>query len=736
MFPKGHLGGQDGTHTKEVPPHLSMSPKGGLNQDNAEGNDRLESHLDSDTVCMKAVLIQSRKNSVSDCQSGIEAVKDTIPRLIKRINSEDSKDDEDECSSNIVDHILKELKGINKIQEEISDLRQYLTSVRGSVDEVSCCVDAVLSEIEELYSGASAPPNPSPVSQTRSIRRGSLGRQNAITSPLKRDSTTLSDWKECGNISGGILSHRTPKHLTPSHISFQSDHQTNQENALQSSIMQILCSAKQEQGLHQSRDNINNSFLSSHHCPDTGFVDPANDKWPSEDHQYIMCEAGDCSEEEISSCANSGEELHMWDCCATEETQSSTPGHSSHTSSEHLSLLFGIHYNSPSCSPTLVDSRNKGLRNDGKHLACVCSVNYPYSRSSGYHTVETCANAEDQGSSMSGSCSTVLLTDCDDGYLETQSLCEDCPSSGDTLELGSAASLDRDWTDHSISRDEAGESLNSSEIDSESTDKSPRVGFDVTTFSKAVLSFRSALKGALKKFEGFNPEDLEDDSTSEASLSLIRHTDEATEVPRPMGYTEGEVSLIDNRTQFVPTKETSTYVDYGETNEKLSCSSEAFPQEPDPSPSTPTEGHNVDILQSKECETDLEMYGLEVQSHHCPSMQGESPSDPLPSSDEVCLNSTNENNVAEETGKPIDANHKARIANFQRILKEKRQTHYRVSQSAQGSLGSHGSQGSQGSRSQEKYIQETVQEEHQVDHILIDCIILKFYLVFVCCFNF
>jgi len=65
-------------------------------------------------------------------------------------------EDQEEASSAIIEHILKELRGINKIQEEISDLRDYLTSVRGSVEEVSSCVDAVLLEIEGIRSSNKA----------------------------------------------------------------------------------------------------------------------------------------------------------------------------------------------------------------------------------------------------------------------------------------------------------------------------------------------------------------------------------------------------------------------------------------------------------------------------------------------------------------------------------------------------------------------------------------------------
>ncbi|KAG5281135.1 hypothetical protein AALO_G00067800 [Alosa alosa] len=69
-----------------------------------------------------------------------------------RIVEEDEEEEEEESSA-LVEHILKELRGINKIQAEISDLREYLTSVRGSVDEVSSCVEAVLMEIEGMRSG-------------------------------------------------------------------------------------------------------------------------------------------------------------------------------------------------------------------------------------------------------------------------------------------------------------------------------------------------------------------------------------------------------------------------------------------------------------------------------------------------------------------------------------------------------------------------------------------------------
>lgn len=615
MFPTGGQGGRD-----EPGP---ASPRRDLQRDPAV-EERLHRKLQERPLGPEASL-----HRLPPAETKPDPNEDSV-----QDGGEETVGDDDEGSSNAVEHILKELKGINKIQEEISDLRQYLTSVRGSVDQVSYCVDTVLSEIGELCSGSSAAPLQPPVFQTPNTRRGSLGRQNAVTSsPPDRSA------------SGRRVGLHTVQ-------------RTGREEDDAAAAKMDLCYME----LHRRHDYQSTRSVSSCLSPEAAFASEDSDIWASVGMQSSASQEGGWSEEACYS-------LHtgpaLWDRLATEEVESSTPGHSSHNSSEHLSLLFGHQYHPP------FSWRHQRTESKEAKPACHCPVGCPY-WSSGSHTADPCLSEAGGGPSRSVSSSTVQLTDCDDGYLE--------PSSGDALDLGSTDSLDRDWTDCSISRGEAGDALSreSSLMDLQT----PSTSCDVTTFSRAVLTFRSALKVALKKL-GSNPED---DGEEDAPWSADGDPEAESNSPKEDGD-----ALVST-----------------DAPEKPSSSSS-----PLKSPHSPTQGHFAELPGERAGSSALaEPSNNNTTPERWTEGQAEVPLGPDLRPDEARLSPIREIQGLDEVGqaRPTDAGHRERIANFQRILREKRRARHRLSrsvlgsQSSHGSYGSHSSQGSQGSQSQEEVL--------------------------------
>ncbi|CAB1318454.1 unnamed protein product [Coregonus sp. 'balchen'] len=655
----------------------------------------------------------SGENSSSECQDGIGVVEDTHRPSPSEGEEEEEVEEGEKGSSDIVEHILKELRGINKIQEEIADLRQYLTSVRGSVDEVSCCVDAVLSEIGELYSsGASAPGPQTP--QRLSVRRGSLGRQNAVTAFHRRATSPLLERRQGSWDKDPVMMppQGSPKRWRERLAPCQPE-PADQENSDHSSDVPSSGPGPSQASLSYleqgyAHDCPSTSSLSSGHSSNTLDLDARyrsvkarlwQSGWASVGMQHSVSGDGGWSEEDVCSCQNSGEEVEDhcagpggWDRYTTGDT-SSTPGQSSHSSSEHLSLLFGLHKNSPSSSSSVVDWQHPRQQGSNGHLECDCSANCPYSRSSGYHTME--AYADDLGScgpSRSMSRSTVLLTDCDDGYLERHYPCDHYTSSADPLDMGSAESLDREWTEQSVPGDDAGEWGLGDLPSTEPENTQPlNVGFDAKSIGKAVLTFRSALKGALRKLEGSSPEPGNDDSESEAASSPVR--------PCSPDPPEGEITMptdhVRSGSPLEEYSEASVYVDCSSAQENLPCSLQASPNERTHSPCTPTEYHSMEHLESqREYQTDGELSNPELTPDHSPpGRAGKSSAESKLSPEGIGLDPTGLSPIGEDhdgadqdefSEQDVVSPKKERLANLQRILKERRQRR-KLSKTSEGS---------------------------------------------------
>ncbi|KAL0965564.1 hypothetical protein UPYG_G00283000 [Umbra pygmaea] len=651
----------------------------------------------------------SGENSSSDCQDGIGVVDDTNRPSPSDGEEEEDGDEGGTGSSDVVEHILKELRGINKIQAEISDLRQYLTSVRGSVDEVSCCVDAVLNEIGELYSsGASAPglqsqhyaQNP----QRLSVRRGSLGRQNAVTALHRRATSPLLERRQGSwdNDQVMVPTQVSPKRWRERLAPCQPE-PADQDYSDHSS--DITCSRREhrqarscylEQGY--GNDCPSSSSMSSSHSSNLLDQDARDNSdrsslWQSSwasvaMHHSVSGETG-WSEEEVCSCLNSGEEMEDhcrrtsgWDRY-TRETNS-PPCQSSQSSSEHLSLLFGHQFNSPTRSSSVVDwhpSRQQNM--DG--LECDCTANCPYSRSSGYCTMEVyAADLGSCGPSRGMSQSTALRTDCDDGYQELHFPCDQYLSSADPLDMGSNESLDQDWTNQLVPGDDAGE-WGSVNLPGPGPDNAQvlNVGFDVKSIGKAVLTFRSALKGALKKLDGTSPEPGRDDSESEAAPSPFRPcSPDPPEDHTPLQEPEGGIPRpTDQTSSGTPTEdysEASIYVDCSPAQEIHPHFLQVSPNERTRSSNSPTEYHSMERLESRgDNQTDGELSNPELTPDHCPPGEAE-PSLALSTliPNKIGLSPIEADHNAEdqeEFSKQEVVSPKERLANLQRILKEKKE---------------------------------------------------------------
>uniref|UniRef100_A0A3B4D0C8 Unc-13 homolog B n=1 Tax=Pygocentrus nattereri TaxID=42514 RepID=A0A3B4D0C8_PYGNA len=417
----------------------------------------------------------------------------------------------EKSSSTIVEHILKELQGINKIQEEISDLRQYLTSVSGSVDEVSCCVDAVLMEIEELYS-AGAIGHPSP--RRLMTHHRSLGKQKLMVATQKNKSPMQKPVKSERNETPFYRDAPRKSKLHEPEVSDHSDESSSRVPPSNYSSHDRLYAQD-----FPSMSSLSSCHSSKSRGQDCSYLlrerDLQREGWGTSSMPLSTSGEGGWSgdtvwsEEDYCSCQNSADEVEdvrqpdTW--CRYNGGETSTPGHSSRSSSEHLSLLFGHQYNSQSSLSSVADwrlSRKQAVPDTD----CDCTPNCPYSRSSGYHTMDAYADELCSGPSRSLSCSTMGLNDYDNGCQELHSSCEHCLCVGH-VDVDFADSPEKEWSERiCVSMPDVQCDPDFSENTDTDGSQPPNVGIDVVQISKAMLTFRSALRGALKRLEVVDPQ--------------------------------------------------------------------------------------------------------------------------------------------------------------------------------------------------------------------------------------
>lgn len=523
-----------------------------------------------------------------------------------------------EGSGNLVGHLFKELKGINKIQEEISDLRQYLTSVRGSVDEASCCVDAVLSEIEELYCGAAVAPLPDTTPQAEHSRRGSLGRQNSVTSPC----------------AGCLPCSLSPKHRHVYQVILPLSERANQNDQ----EPKLWPKERESRGTALQNPlcfSQSTSSLSSCLSPAASCLFEA-DAWPLFD--------GSWSEKDVDS-----EDLHIHpklrNSWVTGQVEGCMPALMK--SSERLDWSLFMPYDTTpfGFSGQMDYGPPRGPREEAAFSFCHSADIVP-SGSSADHTLHV--GLDQCSEDLNGS--EVLLSD----YAEPVG---DCSSSWRNALLDSAHSLDMDWIEPSSSSREDVQDPLLTETDPIEADFLPDADFDMTTLSKAVLTFRLALKGPLKKIEATEPGDAQDfRSTTMALIPLQGSTKDLNEE---------------------------------ETGDCVSTIKE-FALEPSDLPAA-------------SCSP------VRTPEHKAQCSSGTQPCSVEHGVDDVRLSTISENQAPEKLSpvRPSDARHRERITNFQQILREKRQIRQRLSRStldSQGSQSSQWSQSSQSSQCQDEFI--------------------------------
>lgn len=491
----------------------------------------------------------------------------TLPNMLPS-----GDDDKEEESSAVIEHILKELRGINKIQEEISDLRDYLTSVRGSVEEVSSCVDAVLLEIECIrssnkagsglhagtWSGVECKDAQSPRKRPSSAY-GSLG----TSLPKSHSNFFPQVTHERHSVHGEILLPRVDE-STVSPITESEDHQEleDQEDTsehssdipvgaiarklsfgyLETQDCQDCPSTSSLSSGHSSKSDLDQEGLSCSRGSKQHRADDGGKHWSNTGppysatgetvwHQEMAYLSGKCPEESGDETTICCEGASSWDYykdsrgCGIAE-QCSTE------SSEHLSVRSGKHYNSPASTSSREDWQSRRRKPQSQTGICAqrdttfetpsvrydCDADLSYSQSAGYHSVEGHDRETESFNYRQSSDLSYTPTDSQiHSYQDAYSSHEDslAVTWTDTTLCAAVAAVDKPFSQET---DANNQSLADRVPHPGSEGDIQAGGFNVKRISRAVFDFSSVLRGALRKLDVPGAQNPEEEADFEISV--------------------------------------------------------------------------------------------------------------------------------------------------------------------------------------------------------------------------
>ncbi|XP_068077520.1 protein unc-13 homolog B isoform X10 [Danio rerio] len=354
---------------------------------------------------------------------------------------------QEEESSDIVEHILKELRGINKIQEEISDLREYLSSVRGSVEEVSSCVDAVLMEIECMRSG-----NKSGVETWPGAMGGTEGLSHTHKS---KNTVSISCYKpytvESSNSCGDILSDYEVLDRKPKEVSRQSTKRKVSFGYLERQDGQDCPSNSSLSSGHSSKSESDPEKNTSGQSKIGGDIRPR-------DPVDLKCNgSGEIAWSEDDSCSRQG---------SFEDASEVDPSTAVNTclvgASDKILQVSGKHYDSDVSICSMLDWKQCGAEE------------FPKERGLSYHNCkDKCSQSSQNG--------IYHVSSYENGLLFISK-----PSKNHMNEDTSFCNQNvPDW-----------------KPDSDADADDCNAAFNVKKFGRAVLDFKTTLRGALKKKDG------------------------------------------------------------------------------------------------------------------------------------------------------------------------------------------------------------------------------------------